>query len=280
MSAYLFAPLRFQPLDGSGNPYPGALLRFQATTTTTPLDCYTDATMMTPHAYPVEAGSDGKFPPIYLSSLVAYRAVLNQAWTDPPTDSIYGSLIDDIDPISVIEDVPGGTVVMFMGSAVQRAAAYPSALWTVCDGTNSSYDMRNRAPVGAGDSYATGDAVGAAAGTTSSQSDHNHAGATGSTAADLAAHRHFISTDEQYTGAGEQLATNANQLYLNTDGAPGGDTEYILRGTTAEDATVGRTSSAGSGGGHTHTISNAGGHSHTVDTLSPSRALWFVMRKF
>ena len=156
MTAYLFAPLRFQPLDGSGNPYPGALLRFWATTTSTPLDAYTESTLTTPHAYPIQAGADGKFPAIYLSSLIAYRAVLTETWTDPPTNSVYGTLIDDIDPVNVIQDVPGGKVVMFMGTSGQRDAAFPSALWTLCDGTNSSYDMRDRAPVGAGSTYATG----------------------------------------------------------------------------------------------------------------------------
>lgn len=277
MSAFLFAPLRFQPLNGSGVPYPGALLRFWATTTTTPLDAYTTSAMNVPHAYPIEADSDGKFPAIYLNSTISYRAVLTEKWTDPPTNSIYGSLIDDVDPVNVTTDTPGGTVVMFMGTAVQRDAAYPSALWTLCDGTNSSYDMRNRAPVGAGDTYSEGAALGATAGTTSSAAGHAHTGATGSTAADLAAHTHFGIVD---SAASSTELTGAPTLSVTREnGFTGGDTQYRLRGA-ATTPTLGPSSSAGSGGGHTHTISSDGGHSHTVATISPGRALWFLMRKF
>lgn len=281
MTAFLFAPPVYQPLNGSGVPYPGALMRFMATGTTTPLDAWTTSAMDVAHEYPIEADAAGRFPPIYLSSLIAYKMVLTEGWTDPPTNSIYGSaIISPVDPINVISDVPGGTVVMFMGTAVQRAAAYPSALWTLCDGTNSSYDMRDRAPVGAGSTYTEGDALGATSGTTSSVANHDHGAATGSTAisaSQMPSHTHFGIVD---SAASSTALTGAPTLSVTREnGFTGGDTQYILRGA-ANTPTLGPTSSAGSGSGHTHSITAGGGHDHTVATVSPGRAVWFVMRRF
>jgi hypothetical protein len=268
MSSFLFAPPRFKPIDPNGNPYPAAYLQFYLTGTTTATDAYPNSALTSPYGSVVTADSGGLFPVVYLDTSISYRV---QLYTSAAV------LIWDIDPYNQTVSTPSGTVVMFMGTSVQRDAAYPPALWALCDGTNSTYDMRDRAPVGAGTTYGAGDALGAVSGTTSTQADHSHGGVTGSTAADLAAHTHYCIVDSE---ASSTSIAGTPSLYVNRgNNFTGGDTQYTLRGS-ATTPTLGPTTSTGSGGGHTHTVTAGGSHSHTVATISPGRALWFLMRKF
>jgi hypothetical protein len=68
-----------QPVDGSGNPYPGGLLYFYLTGTTTPSNTYSDTAQTVPNTNPVVADGSGMFPVIYLASGVTYDAVLKNS---------------------------------------------------------------------------------------------------------------------------------------------------------------------------------------------------------
>jgi hypothetical protein len=189
----------------------------------------------------------------------------------------------DLDPYAPPRDYPAGTVLMFMGDSTARDAAYPPALWQVCDGTNGTYDMRGRIPIGVSASIDPGEEVGSESGpyTTSENGAHDHTGATGGTSiteAQLPEHLHFCAYDVE----GSLSTLVSATLSMQRASSNGGDTEYRLRGTAsaAQIPDVAPSSPVGSGDAHTHTISEDGDHTHTVSTgLPPCTGLWFLMRK-
>ncbi len=97
--------------------------------------------------------------------------------------------------------VPKGVVLLWSGSS----GSIPSG-WALCDGNNSTPDLRDKFVVGAGSSYA----VGAAGGATS----HTHATAIGTpTAASAGAHTH--TTGASSTGTGTSGAEAAHTHSVN-----------------------------------------------------------------
>ena len=66
-----------------------------------------------------------------------------------------------------VSGIPAGGIIMWSGAT----NAIPSG-WVICDGNNSTPDLRNRFVVGAGDSYAV-DATGGSADATLVSHTHN-----------------------------------------------------------------------------------------------------------
>lgn len=85
-----YAPLA-QELSDVGAILPGAKLYVYAAGTLNPVDTYTDAELTTPHANPVIAGANGRFPAIYLDPAVAYKFDC----TDSSDVSVPGYPVDD-----------------------------------------------------------------------------------------------------------------------------------------------------------------------------------------
>jgi hypothetical protein len=77
-------------VDGTGTPYAGAKANFYVTGTTTRLDTYNSAGLSVANSNPVEADSDGRFPPIYFAAS-RYKIVL--------TDANDVQIGDDLDPV-------------------------------------------------------------------------------------------------------------------------------------------------------------------------------------
>lgn len=76
MAGTLFSLPKAVPID-NGAAIPGAKLYFFQSGTTTPQNTYSDAALSTAHENPVEADSEGVFPPIYLDgALPSYRVRL------------------------------------------------------------------------------------------------------------------------------------------------------------------------------------------------------------
>jgi hypothetical protein len=169
---------------------------------------------------------------------------------------------------------PVGTVLMFNGLIGNIPAGFQ-----ICDGTNGTLDLRDMFVIGAGSTYAVG-ASGGLASTTSGPGGTHTPTIQGTvlTEAQLPSHTHFIATDLEYSGGGNQDLSASNRAYRSTNGGPGGDTQYILRGTVAAAATIGLTSAAGSGSTHTHVADAVPDHTHSVATLPPYRALFFIQR--
>lgn len=159
MAATLLIP-PFRALDASGNPYSGAKLYFYASPgTTTPVDVYTTAALSVAHANPVVADAGGKFPNIYGSTAVAYRAVMK--------DSTGAVTLHDFDPINAGSsstvssiDVSGGTTgLSFSGGPITSSGTITAAgtLAVANGGTGSTTASGARSNLGAAASGANTD---------------------------------------------------------------------------------------------------------------------------
>lgn len=160
--------------------------------------------------------------------------------------------------IAGIAGVPQGAILLWSGAT----SAIPSG-YVICDGQNSTPDLRDRFVVGAGSTYAVAASGGAASVTTSTSGSHNHGGTVSDTAISIAqmpAHTH--TTEDQYN-AHETVGFVGNQGAAN-------DQVFSTRTVTS--------SSTGGGGTHTHTITSDSGHSHTAATLPPYYALAYIMK--
>jgi hypothetical protein len=268
--SFLFHNPRMRVFDDNGDPVPGAVAKFFESATTTPTPVYNAAGVSI--GVEVEANAAGVFPAIYGNSSIVYRMQLYTAG---------GVLISDDDPIHPHVAFPAKTLMMFVGTDVERDAAYPPALWELADGDNGTPDTRDRAPIGVSNTKPIG-TTGGTTGTvnTSSGGSHNHSGLVGSTilsGANMPVHNHRafcwnvngsnstldgFGVSGQVSIAGEVAAGGA---YINTNI---GATKIIEDAGTASPT------------GHDHTIGADGTHFHTVPAnQSPYFTTWFLMRK-
>jgi len=155
--------------------------------------------------------------------------------------------------------LPAGMIIMWSGSA----ATVPFG-WQICDGTNSTPDLRNRFIVGAGSTYNPGATGGATANTatTASNGSHTHSGATGSTALtidQMPSHTH--------SGSATVLTNTGSGFAVHKSSQSTGTTTLTVANT-------------GGSQGHTHTIGSDGAHNHSVvvSTVPPYYALCYIMK--
>jgi len=193
-----------------------------------------------------------------------------------------------------IEGVPSGVIALWSGST----GSIPSG-WVICDGTNSTPDLRDRFVVGAGNSYAV-DATGGSntvALSTSELPGHTHTGTTASDGAhthnvsgntsNSGTHTHTLSGNTSNSGNhthnGSTSNTGAHTHFVSGVGAGGAFQNSLLgcndnnsvgnKNTDSQGAHSHNFTTAG-GGDHSHTLSGnaaAGGdHSHTVSGTAAS----------
>lgn len=140
--------------------------------------------------------------------------------------------------------VPSGLIAMWSGAIT----SIPDG-WNLCDGTNSTPDLRNMFIVGAGDAYDIGDTGGEASHTltTAEMPSHTHTGTTDS----AGAHTHTVPI---------------------SDGPNVG-------GGGASRMTAGGSINTGSAGAHTHTFTTASaGSGDAHENRPPYYALAFIMK--
>lgn len=276
MNTYIFHDPRFRPLDLSGAIMPNAYLQFYETETTTPTPVYADATLDTELGTEVEADADGRFPVMYMDPEVTYRVQLYDE-----SDVLQW----DVDPYTPPRDYPAGTILMFYGDATARDAAYPPALWQVCDGTNSSPDVRDRFPIGVSNTKAIGTTGGAAITATEADGNHTHGGSTGSTELDETnmpehSHRLYVRTSSTQRGntRGFGFADTAGIEGQVIDDAPYG---YLDEAPAGSGNTLVEPTGSADPDGHDHSIAASGTHTHSIagGGLPPYLALWFLMRR-
>ncbi|NIQ10023.1 MAG: hypothetical protein GWO10_09120 [candidate division Zixibacteria bacterium] len=176
-----------------------------------------------------------------------------------------------------IEGVPSGVIALWSGST----ASIPSG-WVICDGTNSTPDLRDRFVVGAGNTYAV-DATGGSntvtlaeanlpghthsvSGTTDSDGAHTHN--TSGNTSNSGNHTHTLSGNTSNTGAHSHNGSTSNTgSHKHSLQYPFGGNPSVRR---IDDNTGAAFNTDNNGmnnaGAHSHnfTTSNTGNHSHTL----------------
>lgn len=149
-----------------------------------------------------------------------------------------------------------GMIMLWFGSAL----SVPTG-WKICDGTNSTPDLRDRFVVGAGSSYALNATGGAASVNTGAAGSHTHTGSVDD---------HVLTVDE--------IPSHEHGVKDSSSTGPSGTPGYVLG--PPSDTGILNTKAAGGGQGHSHTlsgVSTASDHTHTAATLPPYRALYYIM---
>lgn len=158
--------------------------------------------------------------------------------------------------VAVTASFPSGGIIIWSGSA----SAIPTG-WLLCNGTNSTPDLRNRFIVGAGSTYA----VGATGGTADAiVVSHTHTGTTNSTSltGSLTATSQ-INTTGSIAAVGIVSAANIinSQMAGTSGGVANSNATYNINAT------------------HTHTFTtDSTGSSGTNANLPPYYALCYIMK--
>jgi hypothetical protein len=145
--------------------------------------------------------------------------------------------------------IPSGGIIMWSGSV----ASIPSG-WLLCDGSNSTPDLRNRFVVGAGSTYSVG-------------------GTGGSANATLVSHTHTIGT-ASLTGQINGISQTFGELGSASGVFSKYDTTLGNTPITSDSNNVGGVNFNAS---HTHTLSTEGS-SGTNANLPPYYALAYIMK--
>jgi len=138
--------------------------------------------------------------------------------------------------------VPSGGIIMWSGAI----AAIPTG-WVLCDGNNSTPDLRDRFVVGAGSTYAVDDTGGSSTVSLTEANLPSHTHGAGTLAADSAgAHTHTTS-NSFYNSGGSGGTAYSNKLSV-TEGL---SSEITINSAGAHTHTIsGSTASTGSGTAH------------------------------
>ena len=171
---------------------------------------------------------------------------------------------------------PTGGIIMWSGSI----ATIPSG-WALCDGQNSTPDLRDRFIVGAGNNYSVGSTGGAADAVVV---EHNHSNGSLGTSSE-GNHTHTVSasgsaaTDSQnvYGSYKAELLTGGTS-YL---GDSNSGTSTGQKGYHAHNFSVSVSGSTNTQGNHSHSVTGSTaneGHSGTNANLPPYYALCFIMK--
>jgi hypothetical protein len=167
--------------------------------------------------------------------------------------------------------LPSGVIAIWSGAV----GAIPSG-WVICDGLNSTPDLRDRFIIGAGSTYAV-DATGGAAttstvvahthtlsGNTDASGNHTHTGTTST----IGNHQHLMR---------QTTSNNNNAAWVRTYGTPNTGNAYR---NTEPSGTHSHTFTTAAGGDHSHTFSGdaASTGSESVSILNPYYSLCYIMK--
>ena len=153
-------------LGVTGLPLSGGRLYSYQAGSSTPLATYTTISGTIANANPIILGTDGRAPSeIWLTYGYNYKFILQDSagGTIATYDDIYG-ILGTIPAVS--STLPTGMILLWSGSIGSIPAGY-----LLCDGTNSTPDLRNRFIIGAGSTYSVNQTGGSA---DSIVVSHNH----------------------------------------------------------------------------------------------------------
>lgn len=195
--------------------------------------------------------------------------------------------------VNGVSILPSGVILMWSGSVATIPAGFG-----LCDGTNSTPDLRDRFVIGAGAAQSPGATGGSSTSTTNSAGAHSHGGSAANhtlTEAQMPSHQHGGTTDVQ--GAHQHRTGNPDTgggSYYGLAGGEGGNISFpanrdaliagLENNLTYATSVAGAhahniaTDFRGSSQPHNHAISSDGTHNHTVSTVPPFFALAFIMK--
>lgn len=171
-------------------------------------------------------------------------------------DATFLTPTGDGSALTGISGIPAGVITLWSGSTV----TIPSG-WVICDGLNSTPDLRDRFVVGAGSTYAV-DATGGSSTTTLAE-------------ANLPAHTHDAGT------LGGTTNTTGSHSHTQRYGPSGGSSTTISGSTTRSGSANANTTA--SSGNHSHTLTVTGstasaGSGTSFDNKPPYYALAYIMK--
>jgi hypothetical protein len=237
----------FQFFTNNGEPLVGGKLDTYQAGSTTPLTTFTDSSGLIANTNPIVLGTDGRPPDtIWLSAGFFYKFVLSDANNVQIQvyDNLYG--IIGVSPPAATP-IPAGGILLWSGSIGSIPAGF-----VLCNGNNSTPDLRDRFIVGAGSTYAV-DATGGSADST--LPTHTHTATSTSVVTDPS-HVHNTSLHNGTTNFGN-----------NYSGAPFTASGAADTGSATTGITVATTT----------TNANAG-TSGTNANLPPYYALCYIMK--
>jgi hypothetical protein len=241
-----------QVFDTNGLPLNGGLVYTYQAGSSTLLTTYTSANGTIANPNPIVLNPDGRFPnEVWLQTGYSYKFVIqtSSAVLIQTLDNLYPALQN---APSVASPIPSGLIAIWSGST----GSIPSG-WVLCDGNNSTPDLRNSFILGAGSTYA----VGATGGSTDAiVVSHTHTATSTSVVTDPG-HYHTSSGNAAPNGGGAG-ACLANDGPTPSGNQPGHTTLNATTGitvaTTTNNATTG--------------VSGAGAN------MPPYYALAFIMK--
>ena len=242
----LLSPLGngFQFLTTTGLPLNGGQIYTYQAGSSAPLTTYSDVNGLIPNANPIVLGSDGRpQTEIWLTQGYSYKFILTDSTNNQiqTYDNLYG-ILQNAPAVSNV--VPTGLIAIWSGSI----GSIPSG-WVLCDGTNSTPDLRNSFILGAGNSYSVGQTGGS---TDAIVVSHTH---TATSTVTDPGHIHAVTS--YYNGS--SIANQASS-YANQNSASNFNTQSAVTGITVA------------------TTNTSTGVSGTNANLPPYYALAFIMK--
>ena len=173
--------------------------------------------------------------------------------------------------------VPSGGIILWSGSV----ASIPSG-WFLCDGNNSTPDLRDRFVVGAGSSYAVGATGGASSVTLSTSQIPSHSHSFSATTGGSGSHSHT------YSGTTSAVSNDHTHNFSGTTSTIGDHTHSLPDGFGQDGypaieaaGPTGANLSTGPAGAHSHTFSGttaATGSGSSHENRPPYYALAYIMK--
>ena len=175
-----------------------------------------------------------------------------------------------------IEAFVTGMILLWYGNTGNIPSGF-----VLCDGNNSTPDLRDRFVIGAGSAYSPGNTGGSSSVTlsTSQLPSHNHSLSASGTTGGGGSHRHYGFANA--TGGQQRTGSNLSANNFAAKGTGAGNIYETYNITTAgNDASAGKTSEASS---HTHSFSLSGntgsaGSGSSIENRPPYYALCYIMK--
>jgi hypothetical protein len=208
----------------TGLPLAGGQIYTYQAGSSTPLATYTTNNGTIPNSNPIILGSDGKLPQeLWLQFGYAYKfQVLSSANVLINTYDNISGILTQVPPNPA--SIPSGCILIWSGSV----GSVPTG-FVLCDGTNSTPDLRNSFVLGAGNAYSVGqtggstDAIVVSHTHTATVTDPSHSHAQTGWTANLG-------------GPNTQGFTNSSAYYVGVDGR---NTANSTTGISVSNSTTG-----------------------------------------